>query len=154
MARCSDMRRSGVGLVVLLAALGVASGSARAQDTGPLAFDVTVVLVSPSAGEMDRDPRARRIHELLGPQIRYESLRVLSSQRQRLALDEVGSVALPTGARFRFRPLDLGKGGVLVSVDMDRTAQGDFRIPRGKPLVLGGQPYQDGKLVVLLEVGY
>lgn len=154
MARAPELRRPGWAAALLLAALALAWQPAHAQGSGPMVFDVTVVFVSPKGGGVERDPRAQRIDALLGRQIRYESLRILSSDRQRLALDDVGSVALPTGRRFRFRPIDLGKGGVLVSVDMDRTAQGDFRIPRGKPLVLGGQPYQDGKIVVVLEVGY
>jgi hypothetical protein len=39
-------------------------------------------------------------------------------------------------------------------VDVERSAQGDFRIPRRKPFVLGGQRYQDGQLVILLEPDY
>ena len=52
---------------------------------------------------------------------------------------------------FRFRPIDAGDRGVLVAVDWRKTARGDFRLPRGKPLILGGQPYEDGQLVVILE---
>ena len=83
--------------------------------------------------------------------MRYESLRLLETARREVPMNEIGSVKLPTGQRFRFRPLDSGAQGVLIAVDMDQTAQGDFRIPKGKPLVLGGQPYQDGQLFVVLQ---
>jgi hypothetical protein len=40
---------------------------------------------------------------------------------------------------------------VLVAVDVESSAQGDFRIPTRKPFVFGGPRYQDGQLVILLE---
>lgn len=137
-----------VALLALALALPVAAG---AQQPTLLAFEVTVVLVSPTAAPSAPDPRAQRWDALLGAKLRYESLRVLSTERLSVALDDIATVPLPTGQRFRFRPIDTGAAGVLVSVDMDRSARGDFRIPRGKPLVLGGQPHEDGQMVVILE---
>jgi hypothetical protein len=135
-------------------ALGLALGTAAAagaQEPGAIGFEVTVVYVSPQPGPADERPRAQELDRLLRPRMRYESLRVLETERREVALNEIGNVKLPTGQRFRFRPLDSGAQGVLVAVDMDETAQGDFRIPKGKPLVLGGQPYQDGQLFVVLQ---
>jgi NADPH-dependent 2,4-dienoyl-CoA reductase/sulfur reductase-like enzyme len=124
---------------------------AAAQEPAAIGFEVTVVYVSPQPGPVDARPRAQELDRLLRPRIRYESLRLIESGRRDVALNDIGSVELPTGQRFRFRPLDSGEKGVLVAVDMDQTAQGDFRIPKGKPLVLGGQPYQDGQLFVVLQ---
>jgi hypothetical protein len=141
-------RVGGAALALALLLLVVAGGPARAQD-GRVGFDVAVLAASPEPGGID--PAAQRFHALLGKRVRYESLRVLDTKRTRLAVGDIGRVRLPTGTDFRFRPLDVGEHGVLVAVDMGSTAQGDFRIRKGKPLILGGQPYRDGQLVVILE---
>ena len=117
--------------------------------TPRLHFEVTVLHASPSPGGID--PGAERFDRLLRDTVRYESLRVVKAKQRKVKLNEVERVTLPTGEDFRFRPIDAGERGVLVSVDWRRTARGDFRLPRGKPLILGGQPYEDGQLVVILE---
>ena len=144
-------------------ALALAPASAGAQPLVPkepdafgakpkiprLYFEVTVLHASPSPGGVDAG--AERFDRLLRDTVRYESLRVMKSKQRKVRLNEVERVTLPTGQDFRFRPIDAGERGVLVSVDWRRTARGDFRLPRGKPLILGGQPYEDGQLVVILE---
>ncbi|MDJ0786708.1 MAG: hypothetical protein QNK05_07855 [Myxococcota bacterium] len=115
-------------------------------------FEISVVEVSPEAGGVQKDPRAQRYDRLLGKKLRYESLEVLSTEKRKLALEQTGQLGLPTGKKLRLRPLDRGPQGVLVAVDLDATAQGDFRIPRGKPLLLGGQPHRGGQLFVVIEV--
>ncbi len=153
----AERRRGRATFAWLLGALLLVPGAgpARAADAGPIEFEVTVVQVSPSGSGVDRsDARARRVDQLLGRQLRYQSLKVLDSVHRQVPLGGVGTVRLPSGRSFRFRPVDVGPQGVLVSVDLEKTAQGDFRIPRGKPLVLGGHPYEDGQLVVILEPDY
>jgi hypothetical protein len=114
-----------------------------------LQFQVTVLHASPEAGGIGAG--AERFDRLLRDTVRYNSLRVMKSKRRRVALNEIERVPLPTGQDFRFRPIDASDRGVLVSVDWRKTARGDFRMPRGKPLILGGQPYENGQLVVILE---
>jgi hypothetical protein len=114
-----------------------------------LYFEVTVLHASSSAGGVD--PGAERFDRLLRDTVRYRSLKLVKTKQRRVDLDEIERVALPTGQDFRFRPIDAGERGVLVSVDWRKTARGDFRLPRGKPLILGGQPYENGQLVVILE---
>jgi hypothetical protein len=114
-----------------------------------LQFEVTVLHASPSPGGVG--PGAERFDRLLRETVRYESLRVVKAKQRRVELDQIERVALPTGQDFRFRPIDAGDRGVLVSIDWKKTARGDFRLPRGKPLILGGQPYENGQLVVILE---
>jgi hypothetical protein len=144
-------------------ALAVAAGSVAAQPLIPpetdafdkkpskprLHFEVTVLHASPSPGGID--PGAARFDRLLRDTVRYESLRLVKAKHRNVELNEVERVALPSGRDFRFRPIDAGDRGVLVSVDWQKTARGDFRLPRGKPLILGGQPYEGGQLVVILE---
>ena len=149
--------------LALSLALALAAGAAGAQAQVPnepgafeakpktprLHFEVTVLHASPSPGGID--PGAERFDRLLRDTVRYESLRVVKSKQRRVKLNEIEKIELPTGRDFRFRPIDAGDRGVLVSVDWRKAARGDFRLPRGKPLILGGQPYEDGQLVVILE---
>ena len=149
--------------LALSLALALAAGAAGAQALIPqepsafeakpktprLNFEVTVLHASPSPGGID--PGAERFDRLLRDTVRYESLRVVKAKQRKVKLNEIEKVELPTGQNFRFRPIDASERGVLVSVDWRRTARGDFRLPRGKPLILGGQPYEDGQLVVILE---
>jgi hypothetical protein len=114
-----------------------------------LHFEVTVLHASSAPGGVG--PGAERFDRLLRETVRYESLRVVKTKERRVELNEIEKVALPTGQDFRFRPIDAGDRGVLVSIDWRKTARGDFRLPRGKPLILGGQPYENGQLVVILE---
>lgn len=114
-----------------------------------LDFAVTVLHASPSPGGID--PGAERFDQLLRSSLRYESLRVVKAKQRHVKLNEIERVRLPTGEDFRFRPIDAGDRGVLVAIDWRKTARGDFRLPRGKPLILGGQPFEDGQLVVILE---
>lgn len=114
-----------------------------------LDFAVTVLHASPEPGGIDEG--AQRFDRLLRPSLRYESLRVVKVKQRHVKLNEIERVSLPTGEDFRFRPIDAGDRGVLVAVDWRKTARGDFRLPRGKPLILGGQPYEKGQLVVILE---
>jgi hypothetical protein len=114
-----------------------------------LHFEVTVLHASSAEGGVD--PRAERFDRLLRDTVRYRSLRVVKAKQRHVDLNEIERVTLPTGQDFRFRPIDAGDRGVLVSIDWKQTTRGDFRLPRGKPLILGGQPYEDGQLVVILE---
>jgi len=154
-------RRARVGAVLALA-LALAAGAAAQQLVPPepsgiptkakkprLNFAVTVLHASPDPGGVG--PGAERFDRLLRDSIRYESLSVVKTKQRRVELNEIERVALPTGQDFRFRPIDASDRGVLVSVDWRKTARGDFRLPRGKPLILGGQPYENGQLVVILE---
>jgi hypothetical protein len=150
---CSSDRRRQWLVASLLTALLLAAPAA-AEDPRPIDFEVTVVHVSSGKGGVEANARARRVDRIIGPQIRYDSLRVLEFRRRQVSLNQIGSVTLPSGKHFRFRPMDLNDEGVLVAVDMERSAQGDFRIPRRKPFVFGGQRYQDGQLVILLEPDY
>ncbi len=150
---CSSNRRRRWPVASLLAALLLAAPVA-AEDPRPIDFEVTVVHVSSGKGGVEANDRARRVDRIIGPQIKYDSLRVLDFKRRQVSLNQISSVTLPGGKRFRFRPMDLSDEGVLVAVDVEHSAQGDFRIPRRKPFVFGGQRYQDGQLVILLEPDY
>jgi hypothetical protein len=134
-----------VGLLLLLPA-----GGALAQ--GKVAFHLMVSHVSQTPGPID--PRGDGLHAVLKREIRYESLKVLDTQVMALQLNDIGTMKLPTGRRVRVRPMDLGEDGVLVAVEIEGSTQADLRVPNRRIVVIGGQPYQDGRLVISLEPRY
>ncbi len=140
-------------LTLLATLLGAAllGGGAVAQDQR-VTVELTVSHLSKSPGSID--PKAAGIHARLRNEFRYESLRVLDRKRLDLALDEVGSVKLPTGRWVRVRPMHVGDRGVLLAVDVEGILQTDMRVANGHPVDIGAQSYQDGKLVVTLQPRY
>ncbi len=133
--------------LALLAATVLTAGNASAEGE-VFAFQVTVLHATPE-GKVGKG--AQRYDRLLRPQVRYEGLRVVKSRRLRVAANEMGSVTLPNGGAFRFRPIDPVGPGVLVAIDAG-TTQGDFRVRGRKPLIFGGWGWKDGKLVVAFEL--
>jgi hypothetical protein len=139
-----------VGLVAAAMLLLLPAGAAFAQEK--VAFHLMVSHVSQTPGTID--PRGQALHAVLKREIRYESLKVLDTQVLALQLNDIGTMKLPTGRRVRLRPMDLGEDGVLVAVEIEGSTQADLRVPNRRIVVIGGQPYQDGRLVISLEPRY
>ena len=100
------------------------------------------------------EPGAQELHRRLHGQFRYESLRVLERKRVQLGLDEIGGLKLPNGRWVRVRPLSVEGNGVLMAVEVEGALQTDLRMANRKVVVIGAQPYQDGKLVITLEPSF
>ena len=148
------MRRCSRGARVALL-LGVALGLAGSAGAQPQRVRVEVIVSHISDREGEVDPRGQRLHQGLSDQfIRYNSLRVLSQRKLALAMDEVGTVELPSGGMFRVRPLDIGDRGLFMAVGVDDFMQMDMRVRSRKLVVIGGPEYGDGKLVIGLEPEY
>jgi hypothetical protein len=131
----------------LALALALAAGTAAAQER--VTIQVVVAQLSEQAGPID--PRAEKLHRKLREQFRYESLSVLETRRLDLALNEVGSLRLPTGQDLRVRPLQISERGLLMAVDWVGKLETDSRVKNGHLFVMGPERYRDGKLVVSLE---
>jgi hypothetical protein len=143
--------RAASGALGIAIALGLAS-AAPADPPRRIDFRVTVSQVSSEPGEID--PKGRQLHGFLSRDLRYESLRVLDTRTLSLGLDDIGSMDLPTGKRVRLRPLDVGPKGVLVAVEVQGSTRMDLRVPNHKIVVIGGQPYEGGRLVITLQPEY
>lgn len=128
--------------------LGIAA-AAPAEPPRRVAIDVTVSHALDAQGAID--PRAAELDTLLKQQFRYGGLKVLQEERLNLALDQVGTLQLPNGRKFRVRPLDIGPEGVLLSVSVQGTLWTDMRVRNGHPVVIGAERYEDGKLVIRLQ---
>lgn len=131
----------------LLAGLLLAA-PALAQTARRVALSLTVSHASPHPGPID--PEAARLHESLR-EFRYQSLRVIERRRLDLRTGEIGGLELPTGKRVQVRPLHMGPAGVLVALDIENTLHTDMRLLDRKPVVIGVDRYDDGKLILTLE---
>jgi hypothetical protein len=130
---------------VLLACAAVA----WAETPRRVAVKVTVSHALDAKGAID--PRGSELNAFLKPQFRYGSLKVLQIESLDLALDEVGTLELPNGRKFRVRPLDIGPEGVLLSVSVQGTLWTDMRVRNGHLVVIGAERYEEGKLVIGME---
>jgi hypothetical protein len=147
--------------------------SAQSEERRPINVDVIVSHVSqappPPSPELSRslqsggdpmparvreiDERVRRIDAALRGRIVYDQIDLVERHLMVLDVDEVGSVKLPNGERFRVRPMDVGESGVLMAVDIG-TKKLDVRAPSGHLVVIGTEPYRDGQLVISVEPRY
>jgi hypothetical protein len=137
----------------LAAALGLAAAGAWADETATadgVRIEVTILLASDQPGESD--PRCERFDKLLRGQVAYESLSVVDTHEREVPLDEVWTLELPTQKHLQLRALaDDPEQGTLLSLDVEESVQGDFRVRRGQPLVVGGPKLGEGRLVVVVD---
>lgn len=136
--------RLAVGLVLLLGLPARAAEPARTIEV-----KVTVAQVSDRPGTIDPDGAALYRH--LSRDFRYRSVKVLETREFRLRLDQSGSLRLPTGRWVTVKPRKLGDSGVLMAVEIEGRLRTSLRIPSHHEVVIGAEPYEDGKLVVSLE---
>jgi hypothetical protein len=61
---------------------------------------------------------------------------------------------LPTGRDMYVRPIDVGETGVLVRVEVQGEIKSRLRVPNHEMVVIGGLPYEGGRLVISLEPDY
>lgn len=139
------LKRFGVLTGALLLLQGTSSLAAE-EETFDFAVTVLHATLEGSVGE-----GARRFDRVLHHKVRYEGLRVVKSKRATLAANEIGSLKLPDGDTFRFRPIDPDGPGALVAIDSG-TTQLDYRLLEGKLLFLGGSSWNGGTLWIVLEL--
>ena len=137
----------------LALALGSAlAGAGFAQAVRRIGLDLMVSHATERPGPID--PAAAELDRRLREDFRYGSLRVLERTRLDLEPGEIGALELPSGKRVRIRPLHLGQGGALLAVDIDGTLHTDLRVRDRKPVVIGVDRYQGGRLILTLEPQY
>jgi hypothetical protein len=147
------MRSRALGLAIAIGLVALATAGAAAEESSGgdvVPIELTVLEVSDQPGEAD--PRCERFDKLLRGQIAYESLAVLDTHRREVPVNEVWTVELPTHRSLQLRPLEIDSDqGTLLSLDVEESVQGDFRVHRGQPLVVGGPRYGEGRLVVVVD---
>ena len=133
--------------VVLLV---LAGGAAAQADTTRV--EVIVCRISDEPGKVD--PRARKLHEKLKDEFRYQSLEVLQVRTLQLLPDQVGGVGLPNGKQAQVRPLQRDAQSVLLAVEVEGAVSTDVRVKNGHLFVIGAGRHEGGKLVISFEPGW
>ena len=140
-------------VAVSFVAAGLLAPLPAAAEAGkPIEIEMIVSLVSDEPGPID--PRAKRIHDQLSREFRYESLEVLTSKKSRVAIDDVMSVKLPGGKHARVRPMSVDERGVLLAVDIEGSVTVDAKARSGHLLVFGAGRHGDGRIVVSIEPSF
>ena len=126
--------------------------SAAAEAEKRIEIEMMVSLASDEPGPID--PKAKRIHQQLSREFRYESLEVLTSKKERVAIDDVMSVKLPNGKHARVRPMSVDERGVLLAIDIEGAVTVDAKAKSGHLLVFGAGHHGDGRIVVTIEPSF
>ena len=141
-----------LGLTALAALGALAAGRAEAQDA--VRGEVLIILASPEPGPTDAE--LRDVPALRRPPFdSYRSMRLLSSPRIRLAIDEPEEVELPNGRRVRLVLREITDNGrYRIRVSINRPGQRDY-LPEmsvvaspGDPFFVAGQSFRSGTLVI------
>lgn len=135
------------GLLAAVLIGGVFPRAASAE--GPIRIELMVSRLSKEPGGID--PRAAKLHAQLAKEFRYESLEVVKVVELRLAVNEVGSMKLPTGKKVKVRPLLVDDRGVLLAVEVEGSVQTDLRVQSDHLVIIGTERHDRGKLVISLE---
>jgi len=147
------VKRFRVGLwAVIVSGVLLAGSPAWSQAKRQFSIKVTVAEISNAKGKIDE--RAERLDRNLRGKFKYNSLRVIQERRLDLAVDEVGSVKLPSGRMFRVQPLNVDERGLLMAVGWEGEVMMDMRAPSNHLLVIGGPTHDDNQLVVSIEPEY
>jgi len=146
---------AGVAMVAIAAGPGAAQQVQKpAPAPKPTQVHVMVVVNHVSQHPGPVDPAAAKLERRLRPDFKYKSVRVIQTEQMSLALNQTGSLTLPTGRLLKVKPRKLGQRGLLMTVEIEGTLRTSLRVPNHHQVVIGAQNYQDGKLVVTLEPDY
>lgn len=135
---------------LLMSLIGmVGADAAFAEKPGTVELEVTIAHLTNEPGKIDT--RAARLDKELRSQFRYEGIKLLSSRKYSLAVDEVARDELPTGRKLRVKPIIIDPKGALFAVDISGLVQTDLRLNDGQLVIIGAEKYENGKLVIALE---
>jgi hypothetical protein len=150
---------------ILLVAAALAS-SAHAEPPGEKAFavaspasvtfEVNVCIASAPDGEVD--PECRTMQSQLP--VRFGTLKVQKRHIVSVGFGEPGGIVLPTGSTVEIRPISivehqrLSTTGVIrtnelhLQLEMPGMVNTRLRLQRGRSVILAGQKYSDGYLII------
>ena len=129
----------------------LAAGVAQAQSE-PIAFDVQVVHGSNHEGEGVIDPTCNEIKQRLP--VQFDSLQMVTHRQLKLNFGEYGRVDLPTGRNFTLMPISIVRDRLHVHFQIKDLVDTRLQLRSGRPVILGGQAWDDGKLIIMLKPAF
>ena len=124
--------------------LALADGSAEAAR---VSFDVQVVHGS-NKGEAKSDPRCEQIKHNLP--IQFKSLSEVQRKRLKSRLGQPSALKLPSGRQIRLVPISIIDNRLHVLLKMEGLVESQLRLSSGRAVIVGGEPYDDGRIIIKL----
>jgi hypothetical protein len=130
-----------------------AAGAALAQAEGTkILFDLQVVKGSNEIVPARQDPACDELKRRLPMQ--FSSLEMLAQQRLDLGFGEAGSVRLPSGRPVTLLPISIVRGLLHVHFRMDGLVDTRLQMRSGRPVIVGGESYEQGQIIIMLTPSY
>lgn len=129
----------------------LAAGVAQAQSE-PIAFDVQVVHGSNHEGKGVVDPACNEIKARLP--VQFNSLQMVTHRQMKLKFGESGRVDLPTGRNFTLMPISIVRDRLHVHFQIKDLVDTRLQLRSGRPVIVGGQAWDDGKLIIMLKPAF
>ena len=136
---------------VVLGAL-VFAGSAWAEEIRQVVIELKVMQLSHQPGPID--PNAQEVHLRLQPVVKYQRIIVLQRHQMKLQLKQMGTMKLPTGSMVQLRPIKIGPEGVTMVLDWEGALKTTLRVPNQETVMIRGQRFENGNLVLELKPRY
>ena len=127
-----------------LTALWMAT-SAGAQTAIPIAFDVQVVHGT-NEHEKASDPRCAEIKKTLP--IQFKTLEEVRREQLTTTLGQARGMNLPSGRRMNLVPISVVDNRLNLLLKMDGLVHTRLQLVSGRPVIVGGEPYQGGKIII------
>ena len=136
-------------LALTLAAADAALAQAEEQK---VLFDLQVVKGSNEIVPARQDPACDELKRRLPMQ--FTSLEMLAQQRMDLGFGEAGRIRLPTGRPVSLLPIAIVQGRLHVHFRMDGLVDTRLQMRSGQPVIIGGESYEQGKIILMLTPTY
>lgn len=133
--------------VVAIAGLVLPSVSRSEGEQEPVVFRIRVIQASEQKGQIE--PGCEETRRLL-PWANFNRMRLLKERRLRLVMGQAGRVDLPTGKRVVLRPISILDQRLHVHLQ-GPSINGRLRMVPGRPIILGPQHYDGGRLIVRID---
>lgn len=137
----------GVLTVFALAALVLPSVADAQEEKQSVYFRIRVIQASEQNGKIE--PGCEETRRLL-PWANFKRMELLQERRLRLSMGEAGQVDLPTGKRVRLVPISILNRRLHVHLQ-GPSINGRLQMVRGKPILLGPQRHEGGRLIVRID---
>jgi hypothetical protein len=127
---------------------GLAVGSAHAQDR--VQFEVMVAQAFDREGSID--PSCQELSKRLP--MRYGTIRMVRHRNFDLDLGKAATVQLPSGRLLSFLPIQVINRRLHLQYRMSNVVNTRLQLVSGKPVILGGEPFDGGFLIVQLTPSF
>jgi hypothetical protein len=137
----------------LLAATGALSARAQAASSPNVGIDVVLVYGSAQEGAVDVGLLSMQEHLQRRLPMRFGTLQTFDSKHFDLPMGKLAEMRLPDGSAVRILPIAVVDGRLQMHLDMPGVST-RLQVQSGRPVIMGGQRYQNGVVFVQLTSSF